>query len=108
MKHDVTYWYQKYETYLQTLAADIPESSGSLPTKAPRSTRPPQLTLDEFQEMWRLILLDSELTERWVRHLTDGYETDKANVLTLLENALSAVPRATRLSQGPLREPFAA
>jgi hypothetical protein len=108
MEHDVAYWYSKYETYMQSLAADILAPSGILLRETPNGLRSHQFTLEEFRAMWALILLDSELTDRWVRHLTDGYERDKTKVLTLLDNALSAVPVATESSQGRRKESVAA
>ena len=63
MEHDAAYWYRKYKTYMQSLAADNPEPSGSVLREKPKRLHTHQLTLDEFRAMWLLIQLDSELTE---------------------------------------------
>ncbi len=108
MKHDAAYWYRRYVAYMQSLAADTPEPPESVLPEKPTRLHTRKLTLDEFQAMWMLIQLDRELTRRWIRRLTDGYEKEKAKVLALLDVALSAVPLATESNESRPKDSAAA
>lgn len=108
MEHDAAYWYRKHVAYMRSLAADAPEPSGSVLPEKPERLHTRKLTLDEFQALWMLIKLDTGLAERWVRRLTDGYEKEKAKVLALLDDALSAARLATEANASQLKDSAAA